>query len=183
MVFQNKKIANKADYYLRNDMLDDFNKLVEIEIENNPDREKIIRDKSQYLLNNIEGIKNQKHHSYKCPCAMEGHVSQTYARYITSSPFGFSKRGLENKLKLLVYKANKINLTIEDYYNLKYGKNEYKEINENIEKLTNIKFDSKLTKNHSENYDINVPIPIFDNPSDNNKLKEIITPRQEIYII
>ena len=164
-------------------MLDDFNKLVDIEIENNPDRKHIILSKSKYLINNIEGIKNQHHPSYKFPCAMEGHVSQTYARYITSSPFGFSKKGLENKLKLLVYKANKVNLTIEDYYNLKYGTDEYKEINENIKNLTNIKIDSKLTKNQSKTYDITVPIPIFDTPSENNIFKEITSIRQEIYII
>ena len=183
LVFQNRKIANVADYYLRNDMIDDFNKLVNIEIEKNPDRKDIIQSKSKYLLNNIEGIKNQKHLAYTCPCAMEGHVSQTYARYITSSPFGFSKKGLENKLKLLVYKANKINLTIEDYYSLKYGTDEYKEINENIKSLLDVKVDSKLTKNHSKIYDINVPIPIFDTPSENNKFKEITSLRQEIYII
>lgn len=183
LAFPEKNIAKMADYYLRNDMLVDFNELVNIEIENNPDRKDIIKSKSKYLLNNIDGIKNQKHPFYKCPCAMEGHVSQTYARYITSSPFGFSKKGLENKLKLLVYKANKINLTIEDYYNLKYGKNEYKEIIENIKKITTIKFDSKLTKNHSESYDITIPNPIFDTPSENNKFKEITSIRQEIYII
>lgn len=183
LVFQNKKISKMADYYLRHDMLDDFNKLVEIEIDNNPDREKIIRMKSQYLLKNIDGIKNQHHPAYKCPCAMEGHVSQTYARYITSSPYGFSKRGLENKLKLLVYKANKVNLTIEDYYNLKYGKNEYKNIIKNINKMINIKIDSRLTKNNPKPYDITVPIPIFDTPKENNRFKEITSTRQEIYII
>ena len=56
---------------------------------------------------------------------MEGHVNQAFARYITSSPYGFSQQGLENKLKLLVYHANKHELTIEDYYNLKYGNNNY----------------------------------------------------------
>lgn len=183
LVFQDKKIANMADYYLRNDMLEEFNKLVNIEIESNPERKDIIISKSKYLLNNIEGIKNQKHPSYKCPCAMEGHVSQAYARYITSSPYGFSKRGLENKLKLLVYKANKVNLTIEDYYNLKYGENKYIEINKNIKKLLNVKFDSKLTKNISESCTITIPIPIFDTPSENNRFKEITSNRQEIYII
>lgn len=183
MIFQNRNIANMADYYLRNDMLDDFNILVNLEIDKNPDRKTIILSKSKYLLNNIDGIKNQHHPSYKCPCSMEGHVSQTYARYITSSPFGFSKRGLENKLKLLVYKANRVNLTIEDYYYLKYGKNEYIEINENIRKMLNLKIDARLTKNTSKSYDINVPIPIFDTPKENNRFKEITSIRQEIYII
>ena len=28
---------------------------------------------------------------------MEGHVNHAFARYITSSPYGFSEQGLENK--------------------------------------------------------------------------------------
>ena len=80
-----------------------------------------------YIINNLEGIKNQKDKDYKVHCSMEGHVNQAFARYITSSPYAFSEQGLENKLKLLVYHANKHELTIQDYYNLKYGKDNYEE--------------------------------------------------------
>ena len=127
-----------------------------------------------YIINNLDGIKNQEHPLYKCPCSMEGHVNQAFARHITSSPYGFSEQGLENKLKLLVYNANKHELTIEDYYNLKYGSNSYQDINIKIKKLTNIKYDKKLSKNHSQEYKIDTSIPIFDNPSDNNKLSELL---------
>lgn len=90
---------------------------------------------------------------------MEEHVNQAFARYITFSPYGFSKQGLENKLKLLVYHANKIELTIQDYFNLKFGINNYQEINNNIKQLTNIKYDQRLTSNHSLDYSINVSLP------------------------
>ena len=76
-----------------------------------------------YIINNLDWIKKQNHPDYKCHCSMEGHVNHAFARYITSSPYGFSEQGLENKLKLLVYHANKVELTIEDYYNLKYENN------------------------------------------------------------
>lgn len=56
---------------------------------------------------------------------MKGHVNHGFARYITSSPFGFSLNGLKNKLRLLVYKANKVDLAID----LKYGKYSYIKIN------------------------------------------------------
>lgn len=56
---------------------------------------------------------------------MKGHVNHGFARYITSSPFGFSLNGLKNKLRLLIYKANKVDLAID----LKYGKYSYIEIN------------------------------------------------------
>ena len=114
---------------------------------------------------------------------MEGHVNQGFARYITSSPYGFSEQGLENKLKLLVYHANKHELTIEDYYNLKYGSNSYEDINIKINKICDIKHDSKLTSNHSFEYKINTSLPILDTPSDNNRLKELTNLRQEIYVI
>ena len=136
-----------------------------------------------YIINNLEGIKNQNDPLYKCSCSMEGHINQGFARYITSSPYGFSKQGLENKLKLLVYHANKHELTIEDYYNLKYGNNSYEEINIKIKKLTHIKYDQKLTSNHSLEYKINTKLPILDSSFENNKLKELTSIRQELYII
>lgn len=136
-----------------------------------------------YILNNIEEIKNQKDKDYKVHCSMEGHVNQAFARYITSSPYGFAEQGLKNKSKLLVYHANKHELTIEDYYNLKYRNNNYKEININIKKLCNIKYDQKLTSNHSLEYKISTNLPILDNASENNRLKELTAIRQEIYII
>lgn len=103
---------------------------------------------------------------------MEGHVNQAYARYITSSPYGFSKQGLENKLKLLVYHANKVELTIEDYYNLKYGNNSYEDINIKINKLTKIKYDQKLSSNNRLEYKINTALPVLDTSKENNKLKD-----------
>ena len=136
-----------------------------------------MKEHRDYIINNLESIKNQKNEDYKVHCSMEGHVNQAFARYITSSPYGFSERGLENKLKLLVYHANKIDLTIEDYYNLKYGTNSYEDINVKIKKICNIKYDQKLTSNHSLEYSIDVPIPKLDNKYDNNRLSELLTNR------
>ena len=177
------ELRNIADDYIRNDLLDNFKNLVNYQIEKYPEQKKYIKEHMNYIINNLDGIKNQKDEYYKVPCSMEGHVNQAFARYITSSPYGFSKQGLENKLKLLVYHANKHELTIEDYYNLKYGNNNYEEINIKIKKLCNIKYDQKLTSNHSLEYKVNTSIPIFDSPSENNKLKELTSIRQEVYVI
>lgn len=176
-------LKNIADSYIRNDLIDDFKLLVNAQMEKYPEQKEKMKEHMNYILKNLEGIKNQKHPLYKCPCSMEGHVNHGFARYITSSPYGFSLQGLENKLKLLVYNANKINLTIEDYYNLKYGSNSYEEINIKIKKLTNIKHDTKLTANHSLEYKINTNLPILDSSSENNRLRELTSIRQEIYII
>ena len=176
-------LRNMADNYIRNDLIDDFKTLVNCQIEKYPEQEQKIKEHMNYIINNLEGIKNQKHPLYKCHCSMEGHVNQAFARYITSSPYGFSEQGLENKLKLLVYHANKHELTIEDYYNLKYGNNSYKEINVKINKLTKIKYDQKLSSNHSLEYKINTKLSVLDTPEQNNRLKELTAIRQEIYII
>jgi hypothetical protein len=176
-------LRNIADDYIRNANLEDFNRLVDHQIELFSDQEKYIKEHRDYIINNLDGIKNQKDEDYKVHCSMEGHVNQAFARYITSSPYGFSENGLENKLKLLVYHANKVNLTIEDYYNLKYGTNSYEDINIKIEKLCNIKYDQKLSSNYSLEYKINTSIPMLSDPSQNNKLKELTAIRQEIYII
>lgn len=178
-----KELRYLADNYIRNDLIDDFNSLVNYQIEKYPEQQVKMKEHLNYIINNLEGIKNQRHPLYKCPCSMEGHVNQAFARYITSSPYGFSEQGLENKLKLLVYHANKHELTIEDYYNLKYGTNSYEDINIKINKLVNIKYDQNLSSNYSLEYKINTKLPIFDNPIDNNKLKELTSIRQEIYII
>ena len=166
-IFKNDtELRNIADDYIRNDLIDDFKLLVKSQIKKYP-----------------EGIKNQNNEDYKVHCSMEGHVNQAFARYITSSPYGFSEQGLENKLKLLVYHANKHELTIEDYYNLKYGNNNYVDINMKVKKICNIKYDQKLTSNYSLEYKINTSLPILDYPSENNRLKELTSIRQEIYVI
>lgn len=179
----NNTLKNLADDYLKNDYIDGFKQLVEAQIKLYPEQEKKLKEHMNYLLNNIEGIKNQNDEDYKTHCSMEGHVNQAFARYITSSPYGFSEQGLENKLKLLVYHANRHELTIEDYYNLKYGNNNYEEININIKKIASIKYDQNLTSNHSREYSIDTKLPRFDSSSDNNRFKEITSLRQEIYII
>ena len=178
----NKDLKDMADNYIRNGLIDDFKLLVKNQIKLYPNQEKYMLEHMNYILNNIEGIRNQNHPDYKCSCSMEGHVNQAFARFITSSPYGFSLKGLNNKLKLLTYRANKINLTIEDYYNLKYGKDYNKEINNNIEKLINIKYDQKLTSSHSLEYKINAKIPLFNNPEDNNIIKELLSYRAIKYI-
>ena len=180
---QDIELRHIADNYIRNSSIDDFKILVACQIEKYPEQEKYMKEHMNYIINNLDGIKNQSHPDYKCHCSMEGHINQAFARYITSSPYGFSEQGLENKLKLLVYHANKVELTIEDYYNLKYGNNSYENINIKINKLTKIKYDQDLSSNHRLEYKINTSLPVLDIPKDNNKLKELTKIRQEVYII
>lgn len=180
---QDVELRHIADNYIRNNLIDDFKILVDCQIEKYLEQEKYMKEHMNYIINNLDGIKNQNHPDYKCHCSMEGHVNQAFARYITSSPYGFSEQGLENKFKLLVYHANKVELTIKDYYNLKYGNNSYEDINIKINKLTKIKYDQKLSSNNRLEYKINTSLPVLDTPKENNRLKELTSIRQEVYII
>lgn len=178
MIFKNKSILSYALDYLKNNNVKDFNDLVDIELSKEDSNTDSINKARNYLLNNIEGIINQTHEKYLCPCSMESHVNHGFARYITSSPYGFSLDGLNNKLKLLVYNANKIELTYKDYINLKYSKDEHIEINNKIHSLQNLSFKySNLIKNNHKPqiYDIITSIPIFDKPSTNNFINRLLS--------
>ena len=182
-LFKNdNKLIEIADSYLRNDNIDDFKTLVKVQINLYPKSKKYMLEKQTLFLNNLNGIKNQHHELYTCHCSMEGHVSNKYARYITSSPYAFSLDGLENKIKLLVMRANKVDLTFEDYLYLKYSENEYDEIYNKIKKF---KTNFKLTINQYENKNngLGFSLPILDTDIENNHIKELLSPRHRIRYI
>jgi len=54
----------------------------------------------------------------------------------------------------------------------KFRNDYYKEINIKINKLTNIRYDQKLTSTHPLEYKINTTLPLFDSNKENNKLTE-----------
>lgn len=122
-------ITNIADSYLRNKMIDEFKLLVKVQYQLYPDQKKKMIEKQNYLINHIDGIINQNHPDYKCPCSMEGHISNKYAKFITSRPHAYSLDGLENITQLLTMKANNIQLTEEIYYKFKTGESVYKKLN------------------------------------------------------
>ena len=122
-------ITEIADGYLREKMIDDFKTLVKFQCKLYPDQKDKIIKQQNYLLNHIDGIINQHHPDYKCPCSMEGHISNKYAKFITSRPHSYSLDGLENITQLLTMKANNIKLTEEIYYKFKTGESVYKKLN------------------------------------------------------
>ena len=128
-------ITSIADSYLRNNMIDEFKMLVKTQITQYPEQKSDMIKVQNFLIENIEGIINQHHPLYKCPCSMEGHISNKYAKFITSRPHSYSEEGLENIVQLLTMKANKIKLTEEIYCNFKSGISTYKKLN--LEKYIN----------------------------------------------
>lgn len=122
-------ITSIADSYLRNRMVDEFKILVKVQCQLYPDQKDKIIKQQNYLINHIDGIINQNHPDYKCPCSMEGHISNKYAKFITSRPHSYSLDGLENITQLLTMKANNIKLTEEIYHKFKTGESVYKKLN------------------------------------------------------
>lgn len=146
-------ITDIADGYLRNNMINDFRQLVKLQCELFPDQKKDIIKKQNYLLNHIDGIINQHHPDYKCPCSMEGHISNKYAKFITSRPHAYSENGLENTVQLLTMKANQIKLTEDIYYKFKTGEAIYKKLNlENF--ITNFRNQANKLINPYNKYNI-----------------------------
>ena len=158
-------ITSIADSYLKNKMIDEFKILVKTQCQLYPDQKKEIIKKQNYLINHIDGIINQRHPDYKCPCSMEGHISNKYAKFITSRPHSYSKDGLENITQLLTMKANKIRLTEEIYYKFKTGESTYKKLN--LEKfITNFRNQANEIFDNNLKYNIQYQI---DNNNFNNR--------------
>ena len=57
---QEIELRNIADGYIRNNLIEDFKILVSFQIEKYPEQEKKMKEHINYILNNLEGIKNQK---------------------------------------------------------------------------------------------------------------------------
>ena len=129
-IFKRDPLLTKlADDYLRNRSVDAFKQLVTLQCEAFPHQSTKMIKQEKYLLNNIDGIINQRHPMYKCPCSMEGHISNMYARFITSRPHSYSLEGLENIVQLLTMKANGITLTEDIFHQFKYGESTYHKLN------------------------------------------------------
>lgn len=155
-------ITSLADHYLRNKMFTEFDGLIDLQLNKYPNQTKDIIKIRRFLIDNIEGIINQNHIEYKCPCSMEGHISHKYARYITSRPFAFSIRGLTNKVQLLNIKANETTLDFDLFLEYKYGKNyDYYETLNYDDFKSEFKLSTKSSTNVLKRYDLdyNVTTP------------------------
>lgn len=177
-IFKKEPVITKiADSYLRNKMIDEFKLLVKAQYKLHPEQKDKMIKQQNYLLNHLNGIINQNHPDYKCPCSMEGHISNKYAKFITSRPHAYSLDGLENITQLLTMKANDIKLTEEIYYKFKTGLSTYKQLN--LEKYIN-KFRNQSNKlidpNNKYNLEYHVDNSNF-NLKDNYRLDYFLSKR------
>ena len=108
---------------------------------------------------------------------MEGHISNKYAKFITSRPHSYSEDGLENIVQLLTMKANKIKLTEEILSNFKFGISTYKHLN--LEKYIN-NFRNQANKLIDSNNKYNIEYHIVNhnfNLKDNYRLDYFLSKR------
>ncbi len=61
-------------------MIGDFRELVKHQIKLYPEQEKTMKEHRDYIINNLDGIKNQKDEDYKVDCSMEGHINQAFCQ-------------------------------------------------------------------------------------------------------
>ena len=171
-------ITQIADTYLRNKMVDEFKLLVKAQCQLFPNHEKDMLKKQNYLINHIEGIINQNHPDYKCPCSMEGHISNKYAKFMTSRPHSYSLDGLENSVQLFTMKANNIYLTEEIYHNFKTGEATYKKLN--LEKFIScFKFQANQIFDNDLKYNIHYQVDNINfNLKDNYRLDYFLSNRR-----
>ena len=178
-IFKREPLINQiADSYLRNNMVDEFKELVKLQYTLFPEQKDKMIKKKNYLLNNIQGIINQKHPLYKCPCSMEGHISNKYAKYITSRPHSYSHDGLENIVQLLTMKANNITLTEELYHQFKTGESTYNKLN--LEKfITNFRLQTNKIIDSNNKYDSETSVDNSQfNLQDNYRLQYFLNKRR-----
>ena len=108
---KDKVLLKMAKNYLIHHEIKDFNILVDIAIEDNPERKKYIKDKARYLTTHVEQIINQKHKKYKTACSMEGHISHVLARRLASRPKAFCDDTVEGYVQACIAQANSLNIT------------------------------------------------------------------------
>ena len=78
-----------------------------LELTGNETKRTAVKDVRKYIMNNWEGIaiKAEKGHEI-VGCSAEGHVSHVLSSRLSSRPKGWSKTGVNQMTKLLVYKKN-----------------------------------------------------------------------------
>lgn len=121
----------------------------------------VFNTKVDYILNNFKNIKNQIHPYYECPASMEGQISHVYAKRLTSRPYGFSEKVLQNLTQMLIFKANGNNITSKDVceWSKKYLPFKPRKY-------------VRHTKNYKHDYSCDADLPALN--SNNTNLKEFL---------
>ena len=70
-------------------------------------KQKAVKDCRKYIINNWDGIEIKAYKGDEIiGCSAEGHVSHVFSDRLSSRPRGWSKQGVKNMSKLIIYKKN-----------------------------------------------------------------------------
>lgn len=130
---------NKDVYYALKDIVklndkENFEILCNQFMDLNPLRKDTIENKMNYILNNWNERQFYENHSY-LKCSMESHISHIFADLFTSRPKAYSKKGLNQLLKLRLLNINGYNIK-DIYFNNLYKKPQQK-LNSSMLNLSN----------------------------------------------
>lgn len=130
---------NKDVYYALKDIVklndkENFEIICNQFMDLNPLRKDTIENKMNYILNNWNERQFYENHSY-LKCSMESHISHIFADLFTSRPKAYSKKGLNQLLKLRLLNVNGYNIK-DIYFNNLYKKPQQK-LNSSMLNLSN----------------------------------------------
>ena len=105
--------------YIYGNNKQDFNTLIDVIIDNNPDRKENIENYRQYINNNWKYILNIKK-DYFIGCPMEGHISNDLAKVFTRDPKAYKLKNIPKHIKLRDLQLNSF-----DIFKVYLNKNDY----------------------------------------------------------
>ena len=98
------------DYALHSNKKD-LKEIIDILVQQNPNREQVISDKANYILSNLPGIRTI-FKEVKGGCCMEQEIQHTLQSCFTSVPKAFSKKNLSTYVKARIHHQNNVDLRI-----------------------------------------------------------------------
>lgn len=125
-IYPNREVYDELLKYIKNDNIEDFERLIDEIIDLNEKRKEKITEYKTYIINHWINIMNTFKYNLSCP--MESQISHTFASYFTSRPKGYNKNTIDKLIKLRLLYKNGYN--IKELYLKNLNKNEIIDLNE-----------------------------------------------------
>ena len=110
-ITDNKDIQNTIIDYALHSQRKGIKEIIDVLIQQRPEREQVISDKANYILSNLPGIKTI-FKEVKGGCCMEQEIQHTLQSCFTSVPKAFSKKNLPTYVKARIHHQNDVDLRI-----------------------------------------------------------------------
>ena len=108
-ITDDKNIQNTIIDYALHSNKKGLKEIIDILIQQQPNREQVISDKANYILSNLSGIQTM-FKEVKGGCCMEQEIQHTLQSCFTSVPKAFSKTNLSTYVKARIHHQNNVDL-------------------------------------------------------------------------